>query len=343
LGKVSIIDILERLQRKDEVKGRIMALKIRLGSRGSALAMVQARLVQSMLAAATSETIEAFPIQSFTTTGDRVQDRPLLEVGGKGLFTKELDEALLDRRIDAAVHSMKDLPTVLPPGLVLACVPCREDPRDAFICASVGDLMALPPGAIVGTASLRRQAQTLNLRPDLRVSPLRGSVQTRLKRLAEGRMDATFLAVSGLTRMGLADTVAGLIPVDLMPPAAGQGALAVVCRVDDRATLEMIRPLNSAAHDIETTAERAFLDVLDGSCRTPIGALARVERDSLTFIGELLTPGGTKRWRRTATIALDADPHAAGDALGRRLAADIRTEARAAYHPGPIAVTAWRQ
>jgi hydroxymethylbilane synthase len=320
-----------------------MALKIRLGSRGSPLAMVQARLVQSMLAAAAGEIIETFPIQSFTTTGDRIQDRPLLEAGGKGLFTKELDEALHDRRIDAAVHSMKDLPTRLPPTLVVACVPCREDPRDAFICASVDDLMALPPGSVVGTASLRRQAQTLNLRPDLRVSSLRGSVQTRLKRLAEGRIDATFLAVSGLTRMGLADTMAGLIPVDLMPPAAGQGALAVVCRADDRTTVDALRLLTIAAHEIETATERAFLDVLDGSCRTPIGALARVERDKLTFIGELLTPDGTKRWRRAATIALGADPRASGDALGRRLAADIRSEAGPDYQPETFAVTAWRQ
>jgi hydroxymethylbilane synthase len=252
-------------------------------------------------------------------------------VGGKGLFTKELDEALIDGRIDAAVHSMKDLPTRMPPGLVLACVPSREDPRDAFICPSVVDLLDLPRGAVVGTASLRRQAQTLHLRPDLRVVALRGSVQTRLARLAEGAIDATFLALAGLTRLGLADKAAGIVSADLMPPAAGQGALAIVCRADDQATRDALAPLSIEDHEIATAAERAFLDALDGSCRTPIGALGRVHDGQLTFVGEVLTPDGAKRWRRTETIDLRYYPHADANALGRELGGEIRAEAGAAF------------
>jgi hydroxymethylbilane synthase len=308
-----------------------MAAKIRLGSRASPLAMTQSRLVQAMLVTAGDGSLEDFPIESFTTTGDRIQDRRLQEAGGKGLFTKELDEALIEGRIDAAIHSMKDLPTRLPPALVLACVPSREDPCDAFICPSVNDLLELPRGAVVGTASLRRKAQTLHLRPDLRVVALRGNVQTRLARLAEGTVDATFLALAGLTRLGLADEAAGVVSADLMPPAAGQGALAIVCRADDRATRDALAPLSIEDHEIATVAERAFLDALDGSCRTPIGALGRVADGQLTFVGEVLTPDGAKRWRRTAAIDLRYYPHADANALGRELGAEIRAEAGAAF------------
>ncbi len=300
---------------------------MRLGSRASPLAMAQSHLVQAMLAKAADAAPEAFPIASFTTTGDQIQDRRLQEAGGKGLFTKELDEALLERRIDAAIHSMKDLPTKMPDGIVLAAVPSREDPRDAFICHHAADLMALPPGAVIGTASLRRQAQTLHLRPDLRVETLRGSVQTRLNRLSGGDIDATFLALAGLTRLGLADKAAGLVAVDRMPPAAGQGALAITCRADDTATRALLVRLTIVVHEIETAAERGFLDALDGSCRTPIGALARVDGGRLSFIGEVLTPDGGKRWRREATIDLGGDPHAASEALGRALGTEIREEA----------------
>jgi hydroxymethylbilane synthase len=314
---------------------------IRLGSRASPLAMAQSHLVQSMLAAAAGTSADRFPIERFTTTGDRIQDRRLLDVGGKGLFTKELDEALLTGRIDAAVHSMKDLPTKLPPGLVLACVPSREDPRDAFICLSARDIMELPPRATVGTASLRRQAQTLNIRPDLRVITLRGSVQTRLKRLAEGEIDATFLALAGLTRLGLADKAAGVVSSDLMPPAAGQGALAIVCRADDRSTWDAFRPLTITEYEIATLAERAFLDALDGSCRTPISALGTVQDKTLNFVGEVLTPDGAKRWRRQATISLASDPYADSAALGRRLAAEIRAEAGPDFQPEIAFESAW--
>jgi hydroxymethylbilane synthase len=319
----------------------IMALKIRLGSRASPLAMAQSYLVQGMLATATGEPVAQFPIESFTTTGDRIQDRRLLEAGGKGLFTKELDEALFAGRIDAAVHSMKDLPTRLPEGLVLASVPSREDPRDAFISMAAADLMALPPGATVGTASLRRQAQTLYLRPDLKITTLRGSVQTRLTRLAEGVIDATFLALAGLTRLGLADKAAGVAATDLMPPAAGQGALAIVCRADDDATWAALRTLTIPEHEIATAAERGFLDALDGSCRTPIGALATLDGTRFSFIGEVLTPDGAKRWRRTETISLDGDAKAQADALGRRLGADIKAEAGDEFQLETASAPAW--
>ncbi len=310
-----------------------MTPRIRLGSRGSPLALAQSRLVQAMLAAETGRPAEAFPIESFTTSGDRIQDRRLTEAGGKGLFTKELDEALNQHRIDAAVHSMKDLPTKLPPGLVLCCVPSREDPRDAFISGKAANLTALPAGAVVGTASLRRQAQTLHLRPDLRVVTLRGSVQTRLHRLEKGTIDATFLALAGLMRLGLSDKATALMAADMMPPAPGQGALAITCRTDDHTTIDLFSRLTIPAHEIATAAERAFLDALDGSCRTPIGALGRVEGTALCFIGEVLTPDGSRRWRRMATIDLGPDARAAAEALGRELGTEIRAEAGADFQP----------
>ncbi len=308
-------------------------MKIRLGSRGSPLAMAQSHIVQAMLAASTGTPLADFPIEGFTTSGDRIQDRRLQDAGGKGLFTKELDEALAANRIDAAVHSMKDLPTKLAPDQVLCCVPSREDPRDAFICVKAKDLMALPKGAVIGTASLRRQAQTLNLRPDLRVVTLRGSVQTRLRRLADGDIDATFLALAGLLRLGLADKATALIDSDVMPSAPGQGALAVTCRADDAATRTAFAKITIANFEIATAAERAFLDALDGSCRTPIGALAKVDGKKLSFIGEVLTPNGAKHWRRTASIELGADLYESADALGRRLGAEIRAEAGSDFQP----------
>jgi hydroxymethylbilane synthase len=310
-----------------------MAMTIRLGSRGSPLALAQSHIVQAMLVKSTGGDVSAFPLEAFTTTGDRIQDRRLQEAGGKGLFTKELDEALTAKRIDAAIHSMKDLPTKLPPDQVLCCVPQREDPRDAFISRKAKDLMSLPQGAVVGTASLRRQAQTLHLRPDLKVVTLRGSVQTRLKKLEDGEIDATFLAVAGLLRLGLADKVTSMVDVEAMPSAAGQGALAVTCRADDAATRAAFAKLTLPEFEIATVAERAFLDALDGSCRTPIAALARLSGNLLSFTGEALTPDGTQHWRRNATIALGSNPRADAEALGRKLGLEIHAEAGDAFHP----------
>jgi hydroxymethylbilane synthase len=310
-----------------------MAMTIRLGSRGSPLAMAQSHIVQALLVTSSGTGAADFPIEAFTTTGDRIQDRRLQEAGGKGLFTKELDEALTARRIDAAIHSMKDLPTKLPPDQVLCCVPQREDPRDAFISHKAKDLMSLPEGATIGTASLRRQAQALHLRPDLKIVTLRGSVQTRLKKLEAGEIDATFLALSGLLRLGLADKATSLVVADAMPSAAGQGALAVTCRADDAVTRAAFAKLTLPDFEIATAAERAFLDALDGSCRTPIAALARVDGSDLSFIGEALTPDGTQHWRRNATIALGGDPRGDAEALGRKLGLEIHADAGDAFHP----------
>jgi hydroxymethylbilane synthase len=297
----------------------------RLGTRGSPLALTQCRQVAGLLARTSGMKLVDFPLQSFITSGDRLTDRRLEDAGGKGLFTKELDEALLARRIDAAVHSMKDLPTRLPDGIVLAAVPEREDPRDAFISRKARSLKSLPRGAVVGTASLRRQAQTLHLRPDLKIVTLRGSVETRLKKLEDGAIDATFLALAGLTRLSLTQHVTALLDEREMPPAPGQGALAITCREDDAETRALLRKISIARSEITVAAERSFLEALDGSCRTPIGALASINGRNLSFLGEILSPDGTRRWRREETILVGDRDDAV--ALGRMLGAAIRAEA----------------
>ncbi|MDB5734068.1 MAG: Porphobilinogen deaminase [Alphaproteobacteria bacterium] len=297
---------------------------MKIGSRGSPLALVQARAVAAMLG------LDDSAIVTFVTSGDRITGR-LSEEGGKGLFTKELDEALLDGRIDCAVHSMKDLPTRMPPGIVLACVPAREDPRDAFIARKAKTLMDLPQGATVGTASLRRQAQTLHLRPDLKVELLRGRVETRLAKIESGAFDATYLALAGLNRLGLQQHVASVVDADAMPPAPGQGALAITAREGDEKTLALLAPLNITEHAITTTAERSFLEALDGSCRTPIAAMATIANDTLTFLGEVLTPDGRHCWRRRESVALGGDAPATARALGLKLGAQIKAEAGPLY------------
>ena len=305
-------------------------MSLRLGSRGSPLALAQSRQVAAMLARQAGKDASEFPIESFMTSGDRIQGR-LQEAGGKGLFTKELDEALLAGHIDAAIHSMKDLPTRMPAGIVLACVPDREDQRDAFIAVRAKSLMELPKGSTVGTASLRRQAQTLHLRPDLKVEMLRGRVETRLAKIESGAFDATYLALAGLKRLGLENHAASLVDSEQMPPAPGQGALAITARADDPRTLALLSPLNIAEHAITTTAERAFLEALDGSCRTPIAAMAAVDHGNLSFLGEVLTPDGRHCWRRRETVALGSDEVATARALGVRLGTEIKAEAGPLY------------
>ena len=297
---------------------------MKLGSRGSPLALAQSRLVARMLG------VEKSAIQSFMTSGDKIQGR-LQEQGGKGLFTKELDEALLDGRIDIAVHSMKDLPTRMPDGIVLACVPSREDQRDAFIAIRAKTLMELPAGATVGTASLRRQAQTLHARPDLKVELLRGRVETRLAKIESGAFDATYLALAGLNRLGLERHAASIVDSDAMPPAPGQGALAITCRADDAGTIARLAPINISEHAVTTTAERAFLQALDGSCRTPIAAMARIDNGTLFFLGEVLTPDGKHCWRRQHSVALGSDATETARALGLKLGAEIKAEAGPLY------------
>ena len=304
-----------------------MSVLFRIGARGSKLSLAQTEHTRARLAAHLGVSRDAIEIAPIVTSGDRIQDRRLLDAGGKGLFTKELDEALIDGRIDLAIHSLKDLPTELPSAITLACVPEREDPRDAFVSAKAHTLNQLPAGSVIGTASLRRAAQSKALRPDLDIVMLRGNVDTRLKKLEAGDADATFLALAGLKRLGLDSRAASLIDPIETPPAACQGALAITARADDARTLDALARFEDANARIEVEAERAFLEALDGSCRTPIGALARVNGVELRFIGETLTPDGTARWRRTGTIALGADAIAQARALGAKLGGEIRDEA----------------
>ena len=298
--------------------------RLKIGTRGSPLALVQARAVAAMLG------LGEEAIVTFVTSGDRLGGR-LSEQGGKGLFTKELDEALLDGRIDCAVHSMKDLPTRMPAGIALACVPQREDVRDGFIAVKARTLLNLPPGATVGTASLRRQAQTLHMRPDLKVELLRGRVETRLAKIESGAFDATYLALAGLNRLGLAQHVSSVVDPAFMPPAPAQGALAITARDGDAPVLAKLAALNIAEHWITTTAERAFLEALDGSCRTPIAATAKVVDGALSFLGEVLTPDGKHCWRREDRVALGTDGAETARALGLKLGAEIKAEAGALY------------
>ncbi|MGQ0532095.1 MAG: hydroxymethylbilane synthase [Caulobacteraceae bacterium] len=299
----------------------------RIGARGSKLSLAQTEQTCARLSAKLGLDVSAFEIVPIVTSGDRIQDRRLIEAGGKGLFTKELDEALLDGRIDLAVHSLKDLPTRLPERIALACVPEREDPRDAFVSLKAKTLAELPPGATVGTASLRRQAQVLFARSDLRVSVLRGNVETRLAKLEAGETDATFLALAGLKRLGLESRAASLVDPQGTPPAACQGAIAITARSDDARVRDALAQCENANARIEIEAERAFLDALDGSCRTPIAALARVDGAQMRFIGETLTPDGAQRWRRSDSISLGIDPIADARAMGLRLGHEIRDEA----------------
>jgi hydroxymethylbilane synthase len=272
----------------------LQASPVRIGTRGSPLALAQAREVRERLQAAHGPAGPAFEVHVIRTSGDRIQDRPLSEVGGKGLFTKEIEEALLAGDIDLAVHSMKDMPTVLPAGLAIACHLPREDVRDAFISARAASLSGLPAGAVVATSSLRRQAQVKRLRPDLVVIPMRGNVDTRLRKLADGIADATLLACAGLRRLGLTDRITSAVPVEEMLPAVAQGAIGVEARADDLAVLELLAPINHQPTALAVTAERAFLARLDGSCRTPIAGLAELAGDRLAFRGMILTPDGSQ-------------------------------------------------
>ncbi len=235
-------------------------------------------------------------LKTITTSGDRIKDRPLREFGGKGLFTKEIDEALLSGAVDLAVHSMKDLPTVLPEGIAVAAVLPRADVRDAFISLKAPSLAALPQGAVVGTSSLRRAAQVKRLRPDLRIAALRGNVETRLRKIKEGAADATLLALAGLERLGLAAQATAILSTDEMLPAVAQGAIGVAARSDDEKMRTLLATLNDARAETSVLCERAFLARLDGSCRTPIAGLAEIQDGVLRFRGLILTPDGSESY-----------------------------------------------
>jgi hydroxymethylbilane synthase len=309
---------------------------VRIGTRASKLALTQAGWVQRRIAAALGASAEdaegAAPLIHITTTGDRVQDRRLLEIGGKGLFTKEIEEALLDGRIDCAVHSLKDMPATLPPGLVIGAIPEREDPRDVFLSHKADGIAALQHGALLGTASLRRQAQALHLRPDLKLLNLRGNVDTRLAKLEAGEADAIILAFAGLKRLGLGDL--GRHPIDPVehPPAPGQGALAIQVREADLHA-PWLRALIDAPTTIAVAAERGALAALEGSCKTAIGAHAKIEGNRLMLVVEALTPDGAARFRRQGDTEVGGDvgaAEAAARALGLRLGEAVRAEGGAA-------------
>ena len=280
------------------------------------------RAIAAALGVAPDEAETAVPIVIITTTGDRVQDRRLLEIGGKALFTKEIEEALIDGRVDCAIHSMKDVPAERQPGLVIAAIPEREDVRDAFISLNHADLAALPQGAKLGTASLRRQAQCLHLRPDLEPVLLRGNVDTRLTKLADGAADAMLLALSGLKRMGLQAHARSLIDPIVAPPAPGQGALAVETRAGDADSVWALA-LNHAPSALTVAAERGALEALEGYCRTAMGAHARLDGDRLKLVVEALTPDGAERFRREADCVANT---AEAVALGRELGEAVKAE-----------------
>ena len=268
--------------------------KLRLGTRGSPLALWQAHAVRDALVKAHGWPQEAVEVQVIRTTGDAITDRALAQAGGKGLFTKELEEALLDRRIDLAVHSAKDMATRLPDGLHLVGYLPRADVRDALILREGSSLRDLPPGAKIGTASLRREAQLRRVRPDLKVSLLRGNVHTRLGKVESGEFDGTLLALAGLTRLGLADKASAVLDVTDFLPAVGQGAVAIETRFGDIAVDALIVPVVCPATGLAVRVERAYLGELDGSCRTPIGGLAEVIGDEIRFRGAVLSPDGTR-------------------------------------------------
>ncbi len=292
---------------------------IRIGTRGSPLALAQAHEVRGRLMAVHGRAEHDFKIVIIRTTGDQILDRPLAEVGGKGLFTKEIEEALLLRNIDLAVHSMKDMQTELPDGLAIGAVLEREDVRDAFISLKYSSLADMPSGAVVGTSSLRRQAQVKRMRPDLNVVGFRGNVQTRLKKLEEGVAGATFLAVAGLNRLGLSDRIVRAVPTEEMLPAVAQAAIGIEIRAGDESTAALIAPLNHEATAVCVAAERAYLKRLEGSCRTPIGGLARIGDDGrISFKGEILTPDGSVAYATERTGAA-SNAEAIGDAAAQEL------------------------
>lgn len=297
---------------------------LRIGTRGSPLALAQTHETRRRLAAAWPELAAdaAVEIEVIKTTGDLVQDRPLAEIGGKGLFTKELDEAMLSGRIQLAVHSMKDVPTRLPDGIVLPCILAREDVRDAFISRKYRSLAELPRGAVVGTSSLRRGAQILHRRPDLQVVNFRGNVQTRLRKLDEGVVDATLLAMAGLRRLGMAEHATSALSEDDMLPAVAQGAIGITCRADDQTSLDYLAALNCPDSFVRVAAERAFLTRLDGSCRTPIAALALLDGDRLSFRGLIVSTDG-----RTVHTTARAGHRAEAEAMGTDAAEELIAKA----------------
>jgi hydroxymethylbilane synthase len=302
---------------------------LRIGSRGSPLALVQARQAQTALAKTCGIAPDEIEITIIRTSGDRIQDRPLADAGGKGLFTKEIEEALLSGAIDFAVHSSKDIPALLPKGLTLAAFLPREDPRDALVSRTAKTLGDLPRNARVGTSSPRRQALLLRARPDLRIVPLRGNVETRLRKIDAAEMDGAVLAVAGLKRLGLFSAIATALDVDEFLPAAGQGAIAIETRADDAKAVALAAASGDADTHTALAAERAFLAALGGSCRTPIAGHARLDGDTVRFRGLVAKTNGSdaievaRHGRRADAATLGAD---AGEEIKMRAGAGFFVE-----------------
>ena len=291
---------------------------LRIGTRGSPLALAQATLVRRLLAETHDVPEQAITVEIITTSGDRLKEAPLAEVGGKGLFSKEIEAALADGTIDIGVHSAKDLATTLPEGLVLPAVLEREDSRDAFVSLTATSLDDLPHNARFGTAAIRRAAQIRRYRPDLRIVPFRGNVDTRPRKLADGIADATLLAVAGLNRLGRSTEITACLDPERFPPAPAQGAIAIECRADDMRTLDTVAPLDHAPTATAVTAERAMLRELDGSCRTAIGVLTELSAETIALHGEVLAPDGS-HWVDARLGGAPADAARIGAELGRAL------------------------
>jgi len=288
---------------------------LRLGSRGSTLALWQAEHIRAEVERRTGRTVE---ITKIKTTGDVILDVPLSKVGGKGLFLKEIEEALLSNRIDLAVHSMKDVPTDLPGGLEISCITRREDPRDAFLSVKHARFEDLPVGALVGTSSLRRQTQLLSLRPDLSIGQLRGNLDSRIRKMEEGQYDAIILAAAGLRRLGWDGKIRQYLPADVSIPAIGQGALGIEIRRDDGRTREAVAFLNDPETSVAVRAERGFLKRLEGGCQVPIAAHGTVNGDRVVLSGLIGKPDGS-RILRGSRSGPTSDPEAVGVALAGEL------------------------
>ncbi|WP_297767894.1 hydroxymethylbilane synthase [uncultured Roseovarius sp.] len=293
---------------------------LKIGTRGSPLALAQAYETRERLGSAFDLPEEAFEIVVIKTTGDRITDRPLKEIGGKGLFTREIEQALLSGEIDIAVHSMKDMPVLQPEGLSLDTYLPREDPRDAFVSPAVASLADLPAGAKVGTSSLRRRAQVLVAYPHLEVVEFRGNVQTRLKKLDDDVAACTFLAMAGLNRLARPDVATSVIAPEVMLPAVAQGAIGIERRADDTRTADMLAAIHHKETGQRLASERAFLAALDGSCETPIAGLADLDGGTLRLRGEILRPDGSECLNDDQTAPIEDGAELGRDMAGKLLA-----------------------
>lgn len=306
-----------------------MSAKLKIGTRGSPLALAQAKDVRARLIAAHDDlSMESVEICVIKTSGDRILDRHLMNAGGKGLFTKEIEDELLEGAIDFAVHSSKDMPTALPPGLELSVFLEREDPRDAFISPRFSHFLDLPKNAVVGTASLRRRAQALRLRPDLKIVTFRGNVQTRLRKLGDGEADATFLALAGLNRLSMAETATEKLTLEDFLPAPAQGAVTIESRIGDERMKARLLPLHHDDTALAVAAERALLAGLDGSCRTPIAAHASRKGDTIIMQAMLLSLDGQTVFQANGTASASLDE---AKLLGADLGGKIRADAGPAF------------